>query len=71
MKHTNYVSGRIFFSPLTITQNSFVRTAVAAKNNRAHYKTFSANASYAKALAVPEFFTKEQSVFIFDARVSF
>lgn len=38
---------------------------------RINYKTFSANASYAKALAVPEFFTKEQSVFIFDARVSF
>lgn len=38
---------------------------------RIQYKNFAANASYSKALAVPQFFTKEQSLFIFDARMSF
>jgi len=35
------------------------------------FANFSANVAYSTALAVPEFFTKEQSVFIFDARMSF
>jgi hemolysin activation/secretion protein len=38
---------------------------------RCAFANFSANASYSTALTVPEFFTKEQSVFIFDARLSF
>lgn len=39
--------------------------------SRTYFKNFSANAIYSKALAVPDFFTKEQSAFIFDARMGF
>ena len=38
---------------------------------RSVYANFYMNAVYSTALAVPEFLTKEQSVFMFDARVSF
>lgn len=38
---------------------------------RSAFANFYANAAYSTALAVPEFLTKEQSVFMFDARMSF
>ena len=38
---------------------------------RGGFANFSMNASYSSALSVPDFFTKKQSVFIFDARLSF
>ncbi len=38
---------------------------------RSAFANFSANAAYSTAAAVPEFLTKKQSVFIFDARLSF
>lgn len=38
---------------------------------RSAYANVSVNASYSTALTVPEFFTKEQSVFLFDARIGF
>lgn len=38
---------------------------------RSAFSNVSINAAYSTALAVPEFLTKKQSVFIFDARMSF
>lgn len=38
---------------------------------RSAFANFSANAAYSTAVTVPEFLTKKQSVFIFDARLGF
>jgi hemolysin activation/secretion protein len=52
-------------------QKNKVTMSGATFGFRSAFANFSANAAYSTAVAVPEFLTKKQSVFIFDARLSF
>jgi len=52
-------------------QKNKVTMSGATVGFRSAFANFSANAAYSTAVAVPEFLTKKQSLFIFDARMSF